>query len=96
MLSMKLSFFAGVIVAFPLLLMFILQFILPGLHANATLNESYQRNGEPGGFMYWLTHDAQANAAATSARLLQPTAGSRLWNGHAISGLAPAGRRAAG
>lgn len=34
MLSMKLSFFAGVIVAFPLLLMFILQFILPGLHAN--------------------------------------------------------------
>ena len=34
MLSMKLSFFAGIIVAFPLLLMFILQFVLPGLHAN--------------------------------------------------------------
>jgi sec-independent protein translocase protein TatC len=34
MLSMKLSFFAGIIVAFPLLLMFVLQFILPGLHAN--------------------------------------------------------------
>ncbi|RPJ34433.1 MAG: twin-arginine translocase subunit TatC [Verrucomicrobiaceae bacterium] len=34
MLSMKLSFFAGIIVAFPLLLMFVLQFVLPGLHAN--------------------------------------------------------------
>src|SRR5690606_10566634 len=32
MLSMKLAFFAGIILAFPLLLMFILQFILPGLH----------------------------------------------------------------
>lgn len=34
MLSMKLSFFAGVILAFPLLLMYVLQFVLPGLHAN--------------------------------------------------------------
>ncbi len=34
MLSMKLSFFAGIVVSFPLLLMFILQFILPGLHTN--------------------------------------------------------------
>lgn len=34
MLSMKLSFFAGIILAFPLLLMYVLQFILPGLHAN--------------------------------------------------------------
>lgn len=34
MLSMKLSFFAGIILAFPLLLMFVLQFVLPGLHAN--------------------------------------------------------------
>jgi sec-independent protein translocase protein TatC len=34
MLSMKLSLFAGIIVAFPLLLMFILQFVLPGLHAH--------------------------------------------------------------
>ena len=34
---------------------------MPGLHTNATMNESYQRNGEPGGFMYWLAHDAQAN-----------------------------------
>jgi len=34
MLSMKLSFFAGVILAFPLLLYFLLQFILPGLHAH--------------------------------------------------------------
>lgn len=34
MLSMKLSFFAAIIVSFPLLLMFILQFVLPGLHAN--------------------------------------------------------------
>jgi len=32
MLSMKLSFFAAIILSFPLLLMFILQFILPGLH----------------------------------------------------------------
>lgn len=32
MLSMKLSFFAGIVVSFPLLLMYILQFILPGLH----------------------------------------------------------------
>lgn len=34
MLSMKLSLFAGIIVAFPLLLMYILQFVLPGLHAH--------------------------------------------------------------
>lgn len=34
MLSMKLSFVAGIVVSFPLLLMFILQFILPGLHAH--------------------------------------------------------------
>ena len=34
MLSMKLSFFAGIILSFPLLLMFILQFVLPGMHAN--------------------------------------------------------------
>jgi sec-independent protein translocase protein TatC len=34
MLSMKLAFFAGIILAFPLLLMFILQFIVPGLHDN--------------------------------------------------------------
>jgi sec-independent protein translocase protein TatC len=34
MLSMKLSFFAGIILSFPLLLMFILQFVLPGLHSN--------------------------------------------------------------
>ncbi|MBB5350042.1 sec-independent protein translocase protein TatC [Haloferula luteola] len=32
MLSMKLAFFAGVVLAFPFLLYFILQFILPGLH----------------------------------------------------------------
>ena len=32
MLSMKLSFFAGIVLAFPLLLMFVLQFVLPGLH----------------------------------------------------------------
>ena len=31
-LSMKLSFVAGIVVSFPLLLLFILQFILPGLH----------------------------------------------------------------
>ncbi len=34
MLSMKLAFFAGVVVAFPLLLYFLLQFILPGLHSH--------------------------------------------------------------
>ncbi len=34
MLSMKLSFVAGVVVSFPLLLLYILQFVLPGLHAN--------------------------------------------------------------
>jgi sec-independent protein translocase protein TatC len=34
MLSMKLSFVAGIVVSFPLLLMFILQFVLPGLHSN--------------------------------------------------------------
>ena len=34
MLSMKLSFFAGIIMAFPLLLMFVLQFVLPGLHSH--------------------------------------------------------------
>ncbi len=34
MLSMKLSFVAGIVVSFPLLLLFILQFILPGLHAH--------------------------------------------------------------
>lgn len=34
MLSMKLAFFAGITLAFPLLLYFILQFVLPGLHAN--------------------------------------------------------------
>lgn len=34
MLSMKLAFFAGVVVAFPFLLVFILQFVLPGLHKN--------------------------------------------------------------
>ena len=32
MLSMKLSFVAGIVLAFPLLLLFILQFVLPGLH----------------------------------------------------------------
>lgn len=32
MLSMKLAFFAGIVLAFPLLLMFILQFVLPGMH----------------------------------------------------------------
>jgi sec-independent protein translocase protein TatC len=32
MLSMKLAFFAGMVLAFPLLLMFVLQFVLPGLH----------------------------------------------------------------
>ncbi len=34
MLSMKLAFFAGIVVSFPLLLMFILQFVLPGMHTN--------------------------------------------------------------
>jgi sec-independent protein translocase protein TatC len=34
MLSMKLSFVAGIVVSFPLLLLFILQFVLPGLHSN--------------------------------------------------------------
>jgi sec-independent protein translocase protein TatC len=34
MLSMKLAFFAGIVVSFPFLLAFILQFILPGLHSN--------------------------------------------------------------
>lgn len=34
MLSIKLAFFAGIVLAFPLLLLFILQFILPGLHEN--------------------------------------------------------------
>ncbi len=33
-LSMKLSFVAGIVVSFPLLLLFILQFILPGLHSH--------------------------------------------------------------
>ncbi len=32
MLSMKLAFFAGVVVSFPFLLYFVLQFVLPGLH----------------------------------------------------------------
>ncbi len=32
MLSVKLSFFAAIVIAFPLLLLFILQFVLPGLH----------------------------------------------------------------
>lgn len=34
MLSMKLSFVAGIVLAFPLLLLFVLQFVLPGMHAN--------------------------------------------------------------
>jgi len=34
MLSMKLSFVAGIVVSFPLLLLYILQFILPGLHSH--------------------------------------------------------------
>jgi len=34
MLSMKLAFFAGIVIAFPLLLLFTLQFILPGLHTH--------------------------------------------------------------
>ncbi|MGB6222899.1 twin-arginine translocase subunit TatC [Haloferula sp.] len=32
MLSMKLAFFSGIVVSFPLLLLFVLQFVLPGLH----------------------------------------------------------------
>jgi sec-independent protein translocase protein TatC len=32
MLSMKLSFYAGIVLAFPLLLLYVLQFVLPGLH----------------------------------------------------------------
>lgn len=36
MLSIKLAFFAGIVVSFPLLLLFILQFVLPGLHKNET------------------------------------------------------------
>ena len=31
---MKLSFVAGIVVSFPLLLLFVLQFVLPGLHSN--------------------------------------------------------------
>ncbi len=34
MLSMKLSFVAGIVVSFPLLLLYVLQFVLPGMHAN--------------------------------------------------------------
>jgi sec-independent protein translocase protein TatC len=34
MLSMKLSFVAGIVVSFPLLLMFVLQFVLPGMHSH--------------------------------------------------------------
>ncbi len=34
MLSVKLSFFAAIVISFPLLLMFVLQFVLPGLHAS--------------------------------------------------------------
>ncbi len=34
MLSMKVSFVAGIVISFPLLLLFILQFVLPGLHQN--------------------------------------------------------------
>ncbi len=34
MLSMKLAFFAGIVVSFPFLLFFILQFVLPGLHTH--------------------------------------------------------------
>lgn len=36
MLSMKLAFFAGIVVSFPFLLYFLLQFILPGLHEQET------------------------------------------------------------
>jgi len=35
MLSMKLSFFAGIVISFPLLLMFVLQFVLPSMRSNA-------------------------------------------------------------
>jgi sec-independent protein translocase protein TatC len=34
MLSIKLALYAGIVISFPLLLMFILQFVLPGLHDN--------------------------------------------------------------
>ena len=34
MLSMKLSFVAGIVLSFPLLLLFVLQFVLPGLHTH--------------------------------------------------------------
>jgi sec-independent protein translocase protein TatC len=34
MLSMKLAIYAGIVIAFPLLLFFILQFVIPGLHQN--------------------------------------------------------------
>lgn len=34
MLSMKLAFVAGIVVSFPLLIMYILQFVLPGLHSH--------------------------------------------------------------
>lgn len=34
MLSIKLAFFAGIVVSFPFLLYFLLQFTLPGLHSN--------------------------------------------------------------
>lgn len=34
MLSMKLSFVAGIVISFPLLLLFVLQFVLPGMHAH--------------------------------------------------------------
>jgi Tat protein translocase TatC len=34
MLSMKLAFVAGIVVSFPLLLLFVLQFVLPGLHSH--------------------------------------------------------------
>ncbi|MEO5915620.1 MAG: twin-arginine translocase subunit TatC [Luteolibacter sp.] len=34
MLSMKLSFVAGIVVSFPLLLLFVLQFVLPGMHSH--------------------------------------------------------------
>ena len=35
MLSMKLSFFAGVVISFPLLMMFVLQFVMPVMGSNA-------------------------------------------------------------
>ncbi|MEM9237898.1 MAG: twin-arginine translocase subunit TatC [Verrucomicrobiota bacterium] len=34
MLSMKLAFFSGIVVSFPLLLLYLLQFVVPGLHDN--------------------------------------------------------------